>query len=299
MPDPNQVSAGANGAHLNFTEAPGGDIPFDSLFPNEEVNGPATSAAPGTSTAPATSAPAPEFFLKAGNSVYKTAEDAATGVQHKDSLISRYRGYLTEQGIDPDTFQTKPKVAEPTPNDPFVYLNKGSKYFDDLSAAVAKRDPLEYERVQRTYNQEIMQAQFGSLGPLISDVAQQRAARVVSQEAPGFNEFISSESYKEVRAKLPILDSAIKNAESNYALADQLPQLYQMAFLIAQGRVKPEPLTSTAPAVNPPTARQTSTPSTMTPPVPSGPTTNWAQDTSQRKQLIKDMEARGIRDMNF
>lgn len=293
MPDPNQVSPGANGNHLNFSDAPSGDIPFDSLFPNEEVNGAPQTPPAGT---PPPTPPQAEFFLKAGNSVYKTAEDAANGVQHKDTLIGKYRSYLSEQGIDPDTLQTKPKPAAPTQDDPYTYLNKGSKYFDDLSAAVSKRDPLEYERVQRTYNQEIMQAQFGSLGPLISDVAQQRAARKVSGEAKDFNEFLYSDSYKDVRQSIPLLDSAIKNAEANYNFADQLPDLYRMAYMIHQGKSRSE---VTTPVVNPPTSRPTTSPSTMTPPVPSGPTTNWAQNTTERKQLIKDMESRGIKDMQF
>lgn len=295
MPDP-KLSAGFDGARIALTEAPGGDIPFDELFPPEgsQPNPQETAGTP-----PSAPPQAPEFFLRAGNSVYKTAEDAATGVAHKDTLIDRYRAYLAEQNIDPDTLQSKPKPTPQSPDDPYKFLGKEGNLFDALSDAVGKRDRVGYDRAINNAVEERLNATLGPLAPLISEVAQQRAVRRVSEDAKDFGTFRYSEEFQSVRKQIPLLDNAIKAAEGDFRMAEQLPDLYRMVYLIHQGGRKSDPVVSTAPAVNPPTARPTTTPSTMTPPPPGVPTQNWATDSGSRKQLIKDMETRGIKDFQF
>jgi hypothetical protein len=297
LPDPNKTSPGFDGARVALTDAPGGDIPFDDLFPPEGSQ-PDPQVSAGTPPQQEPQTP-PEFFLRAGNSVYKTAEDAAKGVEHKDTLIDRYRAYLAEQGIDPDTLQTKPKQTPQSPDDPYKYLGKDGSLFDALSDAVSRKDKAAYDRAMNAYQQEQLNATLGPLAPLISEVAQQRAVRRVSEEAKDFGTFRYSDEFQTARKQIPLLDNAIKAAEGDFRMADQLPDLYKMVYLIHQGVRKPEPVVTTTSVVNPPTARPTTTPSTMTPPPPGVPTTNWATDSGQRKQLIKDMETKGIKDFQF
>src|SRR5882672_10860068 len=98
MPDPNNVSAGANGGRIDLSAAPGGNLDWDSLFPNPELAASQSQAAPGTNLDGQPQAQqSNEPFLKAGDTVYKSAEDAINGTVHKDTLIARYRGYLSDQ----------------------------------------------------------------------------------------------------------------------------------------------------------------------------------------------------------
>jgi len=278
--------------------APGADIPFDELFP---VEGSPVLQGPDSGTSPQTAQQTqPEFFLKAGKSVYKTPEDAAQGVAHKDQLIDRYRAYLQEQNIDPDTLQTRPKQQAQDPNDPYTYLGKEGTLFDNLSAALQRHDKAGYDRTMQAYNQELLNAQLAPLAPLIAEVAQQRAVRKVSEEAKDFSTFRYSEDFNSARKSIPLLDNAIKAAESDYRMAEQLPDLYKMVYLISQsGRNRPEPVVNAASPQPAPSVRPTTAPSTMTPPPPGVNTSNWATSTDSRKQLIKDMEGRGIKDFPF
>lgn len=293
MPDPNTTLA------ASMSSAPGADIPFDELFPNEGDHAAAQTSA--TEATPQNQPQAPEFFLKAGKSVYKTSEDAAQGVAHKDQLIDRYRSYLQEQNIDPDTLQTKPKPSVQDPNDPYRYFGKEGKIFDDLSDALTRRDKAGYDKVLDRAFDERLDSRLGPLAPLIAEISQQRAVRQVSEQAKDFSTFRYSEDFNTVRRSIPLLDNAIKAAESDYRMSDQLPDLYRMVYLIHQGGAKPE---SAAPTVQTtvqtsPSVRPTMASSTMTPPPPGVNTQNWATNSDSRKQLIKDFENRGIQDKPF
>src|SRR5579863_9736244 len=134
MPDPNSVSPGHVSGSVSLQDAPGGDQDWDSLFPNPELQ-PASQpqvANPGINPQQPQTPQAP--FLKAGETVYNTAEDAANGVAHKDSVIAKYRNFLASNGLDPnavlkDDFQpqVRPQVQpqpEPTrSNSPYKHYN--------------------------------------------------------------------------------------------------------------------------------------------------------------------------------
>src|SRR6266700_977986 len=101
MPDPNTVSSGAAGGNVSLANSPCADFNFDDLFPNPEVQpAQAQPATSGTSSQAQPQATEAQPFLKAGSSVYLTAEEAARGTEHKDALIARYREYLDANGID-------------------------------------------------------------------------------------------------------------------------------------------------------------------------------------------------------
>lgn len=302
MPDPNQQSPGYNGARLDFQDAPTGDTPWDDMF---VPDGPQTAQPPAPPAAqPQTAQPPappaePQVFLKAGQTVYKTAEDAARGVEHKDNLIARYREYLAQQQIDPDTLEKKPSEVVPqTPPSRFKYLNNGKQLFKDLSNAATKGDPEAYERTLREYNSEVLNDAFEPVAPLISEVARQRAVREASTELSDLGSFLSSPSYKETIEKLPVLKEAIKYAEGDYRMAPKLGDLYKTAYLVHKGlqpvQAQPQAAPSTPPAVRP-----TTSPSALTPPAPGVDTRSWATSREARQQLIKDKQNAGLADMDW
>lgn len=313
---PNPPTPASNGSYIDLTSAPGSDMNFDDLFPVEDSNLGAPQAQTGTTPqatepqAPLAPPVPPEFFITAGNTKYKTSDDAVKGIQHKDTLIERYRSFLTEKGVNPDTLQNaQPPQAAPqvaSPVDPSVrtpYLNHGEKLFDDMSAAIQRGDKKGYAELLRTYNQEIMAEQFAPVAPLISEVARQRAVRQVTLEAPDFANFITSENYGQTLDSLPRLKEAINIAENNFSASDSLSELYKIAFFVSQGLRKPEVVVPVAQtpiqpvAVNPQTSRPTSTPSAMTPPMPSAPAD--MRTSLGRQTLIREAEARGIKDYIF
>lgn len=307
MPDPNTPGAPNGSTTVDLRNAPGADINLDDLFPIEPESLSATTPQ-GTTPPSAPQTPsAADFFLKAGKSVYKTSEDAARGVEHKDTLIDRYRSYLATKGIDPDTLQEKPKPEVRDPNSQFTYLDDPNRYYKDLSDAAGKNDAVSWAKVQRQYNTELMAQEFQGLAPLIGEVSRQRAIRKVSEEAPDFGQFLGSEDYTSTLDRQPLLKRAIESAEANFQQADQLPELYQLAYLTSQGRkvrTTSAPVTVNPVIQNPPAARPTMASGTLTPPPPQvgGPQghnpeaqlRSVAGSKAGLQQLIKDMEARGI-----
>ena len=302
---PDQHTPGRN---VDLSTAPGGDINFDDLFPVEAESLVVTppQAAPGTNPpAAAPQAPAPEFFLKGSKTVYKTAEDAINGINTKDELIENYRNFLKTKGINPDTLESvqepQAPAASPQNNSPYKYLNNEQKLFDDL-ARLARTDPAAWGRTLREYNQEVVAAQVAPVIPLLAEVSRQRAVRQVSQEVSDFNSFMGSSSYNEALEKVPLLKQAIQNAENNFEMSETLPQLYQLAYLTAQGLRKPEPVAAPAPVAVAPTPQHpvrptTVAPSSLTPPTPAAPPD--LRTSAGRKALIQDLEARGVLDRSF
>lgn len=296
----------------DMSQAPGSDLSFDDLFP---VNGESlgVSQAPASGTTPQqpqqpqaapTTPQAPDFFIRAGQSVYKTEEDAVKGIQHKDELIGRYRQYLETKGINPDTLQ-EPQTPSPQPATPqhqgpsFTYLNNGKKLHSDLAAAMQANDPEKWETVLRTYNSELLQSQFAPVAPLMAEVARTRAIRQVSSEIPDFNTFIAGEDYRHTLDSLPILKQAVEASENNLEMADKLGELYKLTYLASQGsRKSTEPITPVTPVVATQTpARPTISPSSMTPPQPqAAPNLNTIEG---RRQYMQELEQRGIKEKVF
>lgn len=71
--------------------------------------------------------------------------------------------------------------------------------------------------------------------PLLQNVNRQTAVSEVSKQVPEFSKFMDSAQYKETLETVPILKDAISQAEANFNLQSQLPQLYKLAHLVASG----------------------------------------------------------------
>lgn len=296
---------------VNLQDAPGANLSLDDLFPvdpasnmSADPQGPTSGTPLQPPQAPQTPPPPPEFFLKAGHSVYKTADEAARGIEHKDTLIDRYRSYLEQQGLDPDTLQPKQAATPGTPQAPPSYLRDGKKYYRDLVEAVQRGDEEGYARVQQQFLMEGISSVLGPAIPLVSDVARTKAVRQVSTEIPDFNSFIDSQPYREVLDSMPLLKDAIGRAESDFSQASQLSDLYKIAYFAGQGRrnLSAAPAQPTTPTQ--PTARPTTmTSSTLTPPPPTTnpnlTTSDMLRDREARRAWIKEREASGIRDIKF
>lgn len=314
MPDPNQLSPGANGGRVDMSAAPGGEFNFDDLFPNPEVTPAAVVQPPQGTTPPQSAQPnEPQPFLKAGSSVYLTAEEAARGVEHKDALVSRYRAFLEEKGFDPNTLTEVQKTQTPDPTSPYKYLGHGDKLFDDLADAINRKDKTAYGRIQFAATQEALDARLAPYQSYLAETARQRAIREVSKEIPDFGTFYGSDNYKAVSDRIPLIRDMEQVGESNPEAAKRLPELYKMSYLIHQGlnRQASNPVQG-APApnqvqTNPSSPRPTTQPSSLTPPAPGVDTRSWTQSTGTgrnlnsdaRKQLIRDFESRGIQDRDW
>lgn len=304
---PNAVSSGATSGYIDMSGAPGADNSLDDLFPNPELQ-PAVppQAAQGTTPQQTPQAPAAPF-LKAGDSVYNTAEEAARGLEHKDQLVARYRAFLAENGFDPN--ELKPVQKEPPQATPeqsqFTYLGNPKKYYEDLARAAnpQRPDPEAYERVQRQYQQEVFSNFLAPYAPLMAETARQRAIRQVSADIPNFQTFIEGPGFKKTVETIPLYKEMLELGESNPDASKRLPEVYRMIYLTYQGMNQAQPPTaqSVPPVQTSPTVRQQPTlaPSAMTPPTPGIPTTNWATDRDARRQLIKDREAQGIKDLDW
>lgn len=312
MPNPSTPTS-PNGSYVDLGQAPGADMNFDELFPVEDQNLGAPQSPQGTTPPTPEAQPPvaqqPDFFIKAGSTVYKTSEDAVQGIRHKDTLIAQYRKFLADKGVNPDTLQANqvqapPQVAQPVDQSPQSYINHEDTLFDDLASAISRGDKKGYGKLLAKYNNELMTEQFAPVAPLISEVARQRAVRQVTMEAPEFASFVTSENYGSTLDSLPRLKEAINVAENNFAASDSLGELYKIAYLAYQGSRKPAeqvvPATQAQPVVaaqNQQTFRPTQTPSAMTPPMPSSPAD--LRTSAGRQTLIREAEARGIKDMIF
>ena len=316
MPDPNTVSSGAAGGNVSLANAPGADFNFDDLFPNPEVQPaqaqPATSGTPSQAQPQATEA---QPFLKAGSSVYLTAEEAARGTEHKDALIARYREYLDANGIDPN--ELKPKAQPQTrPQQTQVDNNSdlfdSGKLFDDLAAAAQRGDKAGYGKIQEKYQrqiaQDVVRNYLEPYAPLMAETARQRAIREVSKEIPDFQNFIGSDAFKRVSDSIPIYKDMLQLGENNPEASKRLPEVYKSMYLVNQGLIQraqasqPQAPLTVPPVQNTPTARpqQTTMNSTsLTPPAPGVDTRQWTTNPEARKQLIKDAQQRGLDTMDW
>src|SRR5271166_5710211 len=130
MPDPNSVSSGYNQGHIDLSKAPGADQDWDSLFPNPETQTALTPQASQGTTPQQQPQAQSQPFLKAGETVYNTAEDAVTGVAHKDSEIAKYRSFLKANGVDPNTMQRAQAQSQVQQQPPPT-----ERFFDKIAAA--------------------------------------------------------------------------------------------------------------------------------------------------------------------
>lgn len=312
MPDVHNVSPGANGARLDLSNAPGGDLEWDSLFPNPELAAQQPQVAQGTNQQPSSQTPQNSGpFLKAGDTVYNTADDAIQGTVHKDQLIARYRNFLTEQGIDPNTMQSaarpnQPQVQPQVQQQPATSQYKlygNPDFFEQVAKAAATGDKVAYERIMSSHAREAAQVALEEqLAPWRSTLAETnrfRAIRQATSEVPEFQKFIEGPGYKKVLDSFPLYKEMVQIGENDPVAAQRLPEVYKSMYLIYQGMNQPQAGNVQATPQNTPTVRSQPTlqPSSLTPPAPSQSTQGWSQPSSSllqrgtndaRKALIED-----------
>lgn len=315
--DVNTVSPGYNTGHVDLSKAPGADQDWDALFQNPE-NPTALQPQVASGTNPPQQPQAtqdPQVFLKAGDTVYNTAEDAIKGTEHKDQLIARYRSFLSDQGVDPNTLQRQqqpqaqqPQQQQPT-NSQYKYLGNPN-FFDDVAAAAQARDKVKYEQLMSAHARESAQSALQEmLDPWRSTLAEtnrNRAIRQATTEVPDFDKFIAGPGYKKVMDSFPLYKEMVQIGENDPVAAQRLPEVYKSMYLIYQGMNQGQPQVQTqvsnAPP-NTPTVRSQPTlqPSALTPPAPMTNTQGWAEASwrgnkptgnDARKQLIQDGDSR-------
>lgn len=266
-----------------------GDLNLDEVFadtstPTTVVKAEAPPAAPV-----ATTPEEPLIKTKTGT-VYKSKEDAIAGIEHKDSLIAELRKQVQQAtGSDP----LKPKREEPRP---VSYIEEQEKYFEDIADAVSKKDTAAYMKAQ----QKLIWDTLGPMAPTIVALARSNAERVVSEQLPEFKGFLQSDEFAALSTEMPLLADAIRQSESNPAAAQQLPELYKVAYLAVQGRKVPELVRSTA--VQPQTQTRPTVHSSPLPAAPtSGVVTTVPDLTSKegRKALIDQAERSGIQNLKW
>jgi hypothetical protein len=318
MPDVNNVSPGYSTHQVDMSKAPGADQDWDSLFLNPEVQ---TASQPqvasGTNPqqqpqAVTTNQP----FIKAGETVYNTAEDAVAGISHKDSVIAKYRDFLSKNGLDPNAVlkdevqvqrpQAQSQTSQPT-NSPYKYYGNPN-FFDEVAQAATNKDRVRYEQLMSQHTQEAIQAQLDPWRATLAETNRFRAIRQATAEVPDFGKFIEGPGYKKVMDSFPLYKEMVQIGENDPVAAQRLPEVYKSMYLIYQGMnqqgqpQQAQQTTNVSPQVNP-TVRQQPTlqSSALTPPAPVTNTQGWQEATwrgnkptgnDARKQLIQDGDAR-------
>jgi hypothetical protein len=313
---PNDVSAGYNQGHIDLSKAPGADMDWDQLFPNPEIQSATQPQTVQSGTNPqqqpqATQPTQP--FLKAGETVYNTAEDAANGLAHKDAIVAKYRNFLSQNGYDPnallkDEFQQASPQArpnqEPVKNSPYKYYGNPN-FFDEVAAAAQSRDRVKYEQLMASHTQEAIQASLDPWRATLAETNRFRAIRQATAETPDFGKFIEGPGYKKVIDSFPLYKEMVQIGENDPVAAQRLPEVYKSMYLIYQGmNQQNQPIQQVSNATpNTPTVRSQPTlqPSALTPPAPSASTQGWADsnwrgnktiNNEARKQLIQDGDNR-------
>lgn len=289
-----------------FTEAPGGDLSLDQLFPDPNADGPTNPSQP---SAPSTQPPEQLFLKTATGTVYRTPEDAVSGIEHKDNLINELREFaIAKTGYDPVTKkqvrQPEPSRPEPTqssPNQPVVYSQNPKQYWDDQVAAAQKGDYDAYLRIQA----QLMNEQFAPYAPIVATFARTSAIEQVSNQYPEFRKFYGSDQYTKTLNAIPLLKQAIEAAESNLQASQQLDNLYKTAYLAAQGLRLSEVSDAPPPRVdgNPAPPHSTLSSGQIPPPNPEprqafDPSTREGRS-QQRQEIMRDQIAKGVLDLKF
>lgn len=296
---PNGVSPGYNGARIDMSGAPGADKDWDSLFLNpENPTPPSPQATQGTEPQQAPQA-VQQPFLKAGDTVYNSAEDAVNGTIHKDREIARMRSFLKDNGVDPNTFQRTAQqlqvVQQPQ--------TETKTFFDRVSEAATKQDKAGYEAIMDEFFNRRLDPYRGTL----AEMNRFKAYQQVSRELPGFKEYYDNGGYQETLEKNPLFKDMNNLGESDPNAAGRLHELYRSAYFYHKG-TSPAPIQNAPIATTPTVAsRPTLSSSSLTPPAPVANTAGWSEanwrgarslDNQARKQLIQDGDTK-FQNMRF
>jgi len=248
--------------------------------------------------------PVTQPFLKAGDTVYDSAEDAIQGLSHKDALIKQLRdAHIQQTGLDPFTGKqvglpaVQPQQVQ-QPNAPVSYLNNPARFTADLQAAMNSGDPAAYMRVHAQAIQEQINASLGNYAPILQGTVKSQAIAQVNQQVEGFDKFINSSAYAKTLQANPSLARGIEAAEGNPAYAADLRDMYIMAHrlneatLLSEAFKKQQSQTATPQAPARPTAAPTH--ATPGPQVGQIPNKNpMTMDTKERNEYLKAFESAG------
>lgn len=267
-----------NPGSFNFEDAPGGELRLDDIFTDESNAASLNQQTVDTQTVVSE----PETFLKTTTgTVYKTADDAVKGIEHKDALIADLRNQLSKQtGVDPITHKTEQQG-------PVNYLENPEQYFQDIAEA---KDKAKLVQVQAKFVND----NLAPYAPLLSSMVKSQAVEKTVSDIPTFTDFQKSQEYEQTLEQFPLIKQSIQIAESNPNMVNDLVQLYKMAYEVSAGRnvskiVKENrgnPQTLTRPTVS-------STPISPGTQRTVAPTLATSEG---RKSIIAAYEEKGIRD---
>lgn len=212
---------------------PGGDLTFDQIFGSESdtsltagAANPTNADSQTTTTQPAaqlTQVVQPSWELKStdGTINYKSAEAALEGIQHKDALIQQLRDkYKAVTGVDP----IKPLPIEPQA--PESYIQNPTRFAEDLAAAAKEGNAQKYTQTQL----RLVEEYIAPFRPIMQDFTRSRAQAQVTSEIAEFAPFRTSDDFQKTLTRNPALAQAIQGAETNPQFAQQLPELYRLAY---------------------------------------------------------------------
>lgn len=279
-----------NSRAVDLNGAPGGDLNLDDIFGNEDVLGSQTTT-PESNTPQATTTE-PEPFLKTSTgTVYKSAEDAVKGVEHKDQLITQLRQQLNEAtGKDP-----LKRTPEPT-NVNKNYLDDKGLYFRDLSKSVEDKNPERYMEVQT----KLIYDTLAPLAPAITSLVRNSAIESLEKELPDFRKFAASDDYSQTLEKFPLLKGAIEVAERNPQASNQLPEFYKLVYNAHRGSKLPEIVEQARSSAAPQTTRPTVSSGVTTPPSNAAVAATPSLETKEgRKAIIEQQEKSGILNLRW
>lgn len=263
---------------------------LDDVFGNPDLHpsDPNVQVTQPTTEVPAQPAQPAEPFLKTRTgTVYKNADDAAQGIEHKDALIQKLRQEAIERtGIDPVTGQPVNRNVEV----PKSYTQDHKRFIGDLSKAAQANDSEAYARVQAQFVNDVM----APYAPVLATLAKSQAVESVSQSVPEFRQFVGSQDYNETLERHAILKDAIAQSEGNPQATAQLAQLYKLTFELASK--KPEIVRAQTQPIPRPTVSSVSLPS-----VPqSGSTAAPDMGTIEgRRAIIEAQERSGVLNMRL
>jgi hypothetical protein len=149
--------------------------------------------------------------------------------------------------------------------------------------------------------QKLMWDTLGPLAPTLTALSRANAERVVVEQIPDFKGFLSSEQFNNLQQEAPLLVEAIRSAEGNPTAAQQLPELYKIAYLASQGRRVPELIQGVRNETQPPQPRPTVQSTQLAPPPTTGvPTVQPGLNSSaERKAMIEKMESGGVLNLKW
>jgi hypothetical protein len=303
MPNPTLPDTPVGAAQGWADGVEGADMSFEDLFgnpseglvvtdPNAQTTAPPNGEPPTPVEPQAPVQPKFEFQTKTGT-VYKSMEEAIKGTEEKDTLIETLRQeFITRTGIDPVT--RRPVVQHEQPRS---YMDNPAQFTKDLRKAVEANDDAAYAQA----NIKLLADMLAPIEPLVTKYAQQSAVEQVSGQIKDFQTFRGSQDFNKVMDTNATLKNAIQVAESDIRLANQLPELYQLAYYAAQGMKTPDLIQAARaaqPAAPQPPARTPMQGSTLAPDLsPAAPPT--VATTEGRKAIIEQFERGGGLNLKF